>query len=229
MRSYLDAISPNQIATVFLPEGQTVDRAKFGLHLRLGEIAQDYFSILPQKSANLIALTVKRYLFVAGVKYDPESVTGRMLLDAFVILRELNTFQMDLAFMRPDNSIDTTKEAKPQFEYSGRMWALWIHKLASRYGWTRDYIFSLYPEEAACYLQEVLLSEYEDLEMKRLLSELSWKYDKQSKKSSFVPTPKPSWMIPEYKQEETIMKVPRVAMPAGVVKSLSGMGGDLIN
>lgn len=228
MRSYLDAISPDQKTTVFLPEAQIIDRARFGLHLQLGEIAQDYLSILSQNSAKLTAMTVQRYLLVAGVEYDPKRITGKMLLDAFITLRELNTFQIDLAFMKPGGNEETNEE-KLQFEYSGRMWALWIHKLASRYGWSRDHIFSLWPEEAACYLQEILLSEYEELELKRLLSELSWKYDKQSKKSKFVPTPKPGWMIPEYEKEKTIHRVPRVAIPAGVVRSISGMGGDLIN
>jgi hypothetical protein len=67
--------------------------------------------------------------------------------------------------------------------------------LASRYGWSRDEIFNLWPEEAAAYIQEIMVSEYYEREDQRALSEISYKYDKATKTSQFISTPVYGWMI----------------------------------
>ena len=42
-----------------------------------------------------------------------------------------------------------------------------------------------------------MVSEYHEREDKRALSEISYKYDKVTKTSRFIPTPVYSWMIDE--------------------------------
>jgi len=69
------------------------------------------------------------------------------------------------------------------------------HKLASRYGWSRGEIFKLWPEEAAAYIQEIMVSEYHEREDRRALSEISYQYDKATKTSRFIPAPFYNWMV----------------------------------
>lgn len=99
------------------------------------------------------------------------------------------------------------------YDYKDRSWALWVHKLASRYGWTREQVFDLWPEEAACYMQEIMVSEFQEYEEIRVLSEVSYKYDKLTKTSKYIDLPKPSWMLsksdnlPIYRIRKTILPV----------------------
>lgn len=110
-------------------------------------------------------------------------------------------------------------EPKP-YDYEARYIAWLVHKLASRYGWTRDYIFSLWPEEVFAYVQEILIDEYEELDRQRSLSELGYHYDKTTGKATFRPMPRPGWMVGE--QKPKIYRVRRDMLPVGVVVKLGG-------
>lgn len=183
MEGYLDAVDPSQAITVGLGGQQyRVPRARLGLHLRLARLA-GRFDEEPEASA------VRDYLEVCGL---PDEGTGVEQLATFVALRLLNEWQWDLPWMlEPGNP----EHKPPAYEYEDRTWAWWVHKLASRYGWTRDEVFDLWPEEAAAYLQEIFVSEFDETDRQRGLSELSYKYDKSTRTSRFIPTPRPGWMV----------------------------------
>lgn len=205
MNGYLDAVDPAQFIDVELGGvSRRVERARLGLHLRLARLAERF-------DRNPSAGAVCDYLAACGL----EMGDGVETLVAYAALRLLNDWQWVLPFMA--HPADPTRQ-RPPYDYEDRVWAWNVHKLASRYGWTRDQIFDLWPEEAAVYLQEILVSEYDELETRRGLSELSYKYDRHSKTSRFIPTPRPGWMVTNEAPE--MRRVRRSALPVGNVIDL---------
>ncbi len=220
MENYLEAITPEQGCYVILcGESAWIPRARFGHHLRLSQLEQSFDdSDDPQVMADII----RAYVSMCGVEAEGNKASVNELMLAFARLRELNAWQWQLPFMVGGG----TSEKRPPYDYDGRYWAWWIHKLASRYGWSRDQIFDLWPEEAGAYLQEILVSEIDEAENQRALSEVSYKYDKQTRKSHFIPMPKPAWMISEQAagKEPKKVKIPRGLLPLGNVIDIGGMG-----
>jgi len=205
VNGYLDAISDQSITIYLNGHGQTIPRARLGLHLRLSRIVQE-FEQAPGYSE--IAQTIQAYFGL--LRMDITGCHPVEVLAAFHYLKEANRWQMPLAFM---HSPGKPGETEP-YDYPDRNCTWIVHKLASRYGWTRHYIMNLWPEEAGCYLQEILVSEASEAEERYSLSELAYHYDKVSQTSKYVPLPKPGWMLP--KLEFKPVKMLRSMMPYGV-------------
>jgi len=219
MDGYLDALNPVQGSYITLCNKPVwVDRARFGLHLRLSELDQKFES---STAADEMAAIIRAYLAMCGIE-DTEASNIELLL-AFSHLRQLNNWQWILPFMSGSAGAG---QDKPPYDYEGRYWAWWVHELASRYGWSRDEIFNLWPEEAAVYLQEILISKIEEAEQARSLSEVSYRYDKQTKKSKFIPMPKPGWMVGDVANgnEPKKVKILKGFLPVGNVIDIGGMG-----
>lgn len=200
MHRYLEAVEQQGIYVTLAGRQVWIDRARLGLHLQLSRLEE------------VDAPTIRRYMALCGV--DLAGATGTEILRAFVELRILNSWQWSLPFMgdRPGET-----KAEP-YDYPDRVWAWWIHKLASRYGWSRDEIFGLWPEEAACYLQEIFVAEFNETEQQRSLSEVSYHYDKAAKVSRFVPMAKPGWMTP--KIDPKPVRVRKSILPVGMIIKL---------
>lgn len=209
MDGYLDAVNPAQHTDVWLGGAvHRVERARLGLHLRLAQLALrfDQANGVEEKVG-----AVRDYLALCGLEAQGIGVEQ---LVAYAELRLLNGWQWDLPFMRRPGG----DGKPPPYDYPDRNWAWWIHKLASRYGWTRDQIFELWPEEAACYLQEIFVSEFDEAEERRSLSEVSYRYDKATKKSRFIPLPRPGWMVGSKPPGK--VRIPRSWLPVGEVIKL---------
>jgi hypothetical protein len=110
----------------------------------------------------------------------------------------------------------TTKKEDEPWDYEGRQWHLYSHILAKTYGWTLDYISQLQVHEAIAKIQEILTDEQLEHEFYYGLSEIAYPYDSSTKKSSFKPLDRPSWMRPKAK-EIPRFKIPKSIMPMGVV------------
>lgn len=218
--NYLDAIFADETSFVVIGgKQQAVKRATFGLHLRLGSISA---AIMAAKSPGERVRLIGEYLRAAGVS-SVASANGIETITAYAELLLLNHIDGSLPFMDGGGE----KSDPPPYDYPGRVWAVWVHMLASRYGWTRDYIFSLSPEEVICYVQEIMLSEATELDVQRSLSELSYKYDPNSKTSRFIPTPRPAWMMEptgDAAREKRPRRLNKSMLPVGKVIDLSGMG-----
>jgi hypothetical protein len=185
-----------------------VDRCRLLAHLQLSEIE---IRIKATSEPILISALIIEYLSGAGLTDERiKKASIYELMDAFFALRQLNAWQWLLPWLANSKS----ESGQPEFyDYDGRRWAVWVHRLASRYGWSRDEIFNLWPEEAAAYIQEIMVSEYYEREDKRSLSELSYRYDKATKMSNFIPTPIYGWMIDE-----------SLPAPVRILKSLLPVG-----
>jgi hypothetical protein len=206
---FLTIINPKQGVEVF---GYWIPRARLGRHLRLDKIAGEVDKALKAGDSIAAAQAIDAYLSLCGL---PQSIlSGFDQILGYSYLIRLNALQGAFAFQRavgPEGKV-------PAYHYSGRYIAWWVHKLSSHYGWSRDNIFELWPEEAAAYLQEILVQEAEDFERWRSLSELSYRYDKTTQKSRFIPTPKPNWMVAG-DQKKTI-RVRRDMLPIGNIVEL---------
>lgn len=212
MTGYLDSISPAQGCAVVLGAAtHRVPRARLGVHLRLSGLADRVEKALARKDATAAAGAIVAYLAELDLG-NVEGATGTQLLTAYLRLMQDNAVQWLLPFMKAP----APPRSKPlAYDYPDRVYAYWVHKLASRYGWTRDEILSLWPEELGCYLQEIMVAEYDETDARRVLSEMAYSYDKGSKKSRFHPLPRPGWMVGLLLSKPR--RVHRDMLPMGVV------------
>lgn len=115
---------------------------------------------------------------------------------------------------------------KSDWDYEGRSWMYFSHLLANAYGWTLEYIAEMDVNEAIGQIQEILTSEYLDQEFTHSLSEVSYTYNKNTKKSDYKPLPRPYWMRP-VSQPTKKVRIRRDMLPMGHVVDVSGLGAEL--
>lgn len=215
MDDFLAAVDARQGVKIII-KGETVfvTRRRLLAHLQLSQIE---VNIGGTEDPVMIAAHLIEYLSIAGLTDEQlKEASVYELLEAFFALRLLNAWQWLLPWLeKQEADQDAPTEV---YDYDGRRWAVWVHRLASRYGWSPDTIWNLWPEEAAAYMQEIMLSDYYEREDKRALSELSYKYDKITKTSRFIPTPMYNWMVDEGLPK--VVRVPVRALPVGNVIGL---------
>jgi hypothetical protein len=210
MNGFFEALEAQSVTITLAGQEVTVSRARLGLHLRLGRLS-DAFEAAPGSPE--MTQAIQGYFEASGL--DISQARPVEILRAFIALRALNRWQWLLAFMK-----DAGPKGEPEpYDYEGRNWAWIVHKLASRYGWTREETFNLWPEEAAAYLQEILISEHAESEERYRLSELAYQYDKVTKTSRYVPYQKPGWMVSTELPKP--VRILRAMLPFGV-KNLDG-------
>jgi hypothetical protein len=106
---------------------------------------------------------------------------------------------------------------------------IWVHIIASAYGWSKNEIESLWPEEAVVFVQEILADQQQEKEFLHQLSEVAYEYNKQTKKSHYRPLRRPAWMTVRRK-EQLIMKIRRDRLPVGKICSMTGtIDKELLN
>jgi hypothetical protein len=105
------------------------------------------------------------------------------------------------------------------WDHTERSIIVWIHLIASSYGWSKEEIENLWPEEAVAFVQEIIADEQRDREFIHSLSTVAYKYQKSSKKSKYEPLKKPAWM--QFRQpgqkKHLITKVHKKLLPVGNV------------
>jgi hypothetical protein len=98
---------------------------------------------------------------------------------------------------------------------------LWIRLIATAYGWSKTEIESLWPEDAAIYVQEILTDEQIRKEWEHSLSTVAHPLDKQGK-DQYRPLRRPSWMSPRPRKT----RIPRNMLPKGHIINISGVELD---
>ena len=212
MENFLAAVNNRQGVDIII-DGHPVfvPRCRLLKHLQLNQIEE---RIAETNHAEHITHLILDYLSLAGLTDEQiKKASSLELLEAFVALKRLNAWQWLLPWLAKPNT--NAPEAPEVYHYDGRRWAVWIHKLASRYGWSPETIWDLYPEEAAAYIQEIMLSEYYEREDRRALSEVSYKYDASTKTSRFIPSPQYSWMVND--EPPAPVRIPARVLPVGNV------------
>lgn len=133
-----------------------------------------------------------------------EDIPWNILVEAFYAIL-IRYPMVDIPITQPYKR-DT--ESKEDWDYNGRNWYFYSNIIASRYGWTLEYISQLKVHDALATIQEILTQEQLDKEFQYSLSEIAYPYDRSTKKSTFQPMKRPRWMSPKIKE------VPRFKMPA---------------
>ena len=124
----------------------------------------------------------------------------------------------------PILSGSSEEESAAPWEYFGRDWYWWVNLLASSYGWTVDEIAKLDIDDAIGLYQETEVADQMEKEWEHRLSELAYEYVPATKKSKYVPLPRPKWM--QMKKENYKPKKPkkikilRSMMPQGFILNL---------
>jgi len=121
------------------------------------------------------------------------------------------------------------KEPLP-WEYEGRGWYFWLNLFAKNYGWGEDQVAELEIDDAVGLYQEILIDEQLNQEWEWGLSEVSYTYDKTSKKSKPIKLPRPSWMtgITDRQKEPQTIKIHKHLMPVGNVIDLGGDKNEVV-
>jgi hypothetical protein len=210
--TFLEMTAPEQGVEVL---SQNIPRARLGLHLRLGQLAEQIDKNLQAKEVAQAALLMLRYFELCKVDVSQASEKDKLI--AYLRLQKMNR----LKFVFPFQIWSGEAIKPPPYDYPGRFVAWWVHKLASRYGWSREQIFALWPEEAAAYLQEIMIAEYDEADERRALSELAYHYDKMTKKSTFRPLPRPEWMKERKEDKPQPTRIRKDMLPVGNIINLT--------
>ena len=220
---FYEAIKPRSTEITLAGEPRIIERARLGRFFRLGELYRKYQGALVKRSPLAIGHLLD-YLVVSSSipRKEWENCSPLEFADAFLRLIELNNIKIDLPIFS-----GSQKREEKIYEYTGRFIATWIARLARMYGWTSEYILeNLFPEEAACYLQESRIQEFNEQEFIYGLSEVAYRYDKITKTSRYIPLKKPGWMLaPKEKVDEEAIKIPRKYIPQGVVVDVEKVYG----
>ncbi len=214
MDNFLAAVDNRQGVNVIINNQSVfVGRCRLLAHLQLSRLDME---MLDENHPVKLPALVIEYLSIAGLLDNQiKEASTYELLEAFFALRRLNNWQWLLPWLSKPN---TDKSLPEIYDYEGRRWAVWVHRLSSRYGWAPNTIWNLWPEEAAAYLQEIMLSEYYEREDKRALSKLSYAYNKITQTYSYTPAPKYSWMVDDRPPKP--IRIPVKALPVGNVIKL---------
>lgn len=171
------------IAVRLCNSAMLVRRAPLGLHYRLR---------LTDDPLAFVALA-------AGV--DEDDIEPDEIAPAFEALFALNVPTQVPAIAR----WQTQGEQVPAgLRYEGRWLAFLVHSLAYHYGWTSHYILDeLCPEEALCYMQEIIYERYQEHNFAYSLADVN--RDKRGKQKKFPPL---EWLRIPYEEEQVRERPP---------------------
>lgn len=201
-----------EITVVLFGVSHTIHRSSFGEHILLSHLSDLIQANLGDGDVEGASSLIKEYLLRVGLPVQGER-PGVELIAAYREVQQLNRMQLALPFMSDER---TDARDAPPYDYPGRSYVWWIHTVASRYGWSRADICAMVPEEVACYVQEVIIASYDDLDQKRSLSELSYERDETTHTATFRPIVRPAWMVASPRR----VHFDRSLLPVGIIVDL---------
>lgn len=197
----------------------TYSVTKLGLRvwLELEDANKKIIDCMRGKSVAEAAASICSYLSII-TKLDLEELKTFFWLDIAdayitILLASIPTIDFPLLHGR-NEKIDPIS-----WDYEGRTWYMWSHMLASKYGWTLEYIADLYFEDAIALIQEILLEDQLQKEWEWSLTELAYQPNKVTKQSEFKSLPRPSWMTGMRRVTKPIetAKIPVSMIPQGLI------------
>jgi len=193
-----------------------VSRARLGLFLKLEAHLRDLNNAVKQRDSGGVVLAIYQYLLSAVEGIDPGKMKWLELMQAFFSIRNMNIISIDLSMLKIRMA---EREGSTPWDHPDRPFLMWIHLLATYYGWSLTEIESLWPEDAAMYVQEILVDEQLRREWEHSLSPVAYPADKKGK-TKFTPLPRPVWMRRDGPKK---MRIPKKLLPIGVITDLSGI------
>ena len=191
-------------------------RARLGLFLKLERCLHDLEEAVKQRNSGGVVSAIYRYITTAADKaIDFSKLSWLETLAPFFDVRKMNTVSIDLPMLKI--RIKERAIVSP-WDHPDRPFLMWIHLLAQNYGWSLTEIESLWPEDAAMYVQEILVDEQLIREWQYSLSSVAYPADKKGK-VKFRPLPRPSWML---RGRPRKIKILKELLPIGNIINLSG-------
>jgi hypothetical protein len=198
------ARSKNAVTNIVLGgHEQTIARARLGQYLVLEQLRRQPTT----------ADTIRQYIKECGVPLTGDEL-GLELLRAYYHLVSLNKIEAKYPLFEA-----RSQEKKHPWDYDTRWVLSWIHLIAEYYHWSRAEIIELDVDEAAGYIQEIVLTKQFESEWNYSLSPNSYIPDGKGNKK-FEPLKRPTWMQ-EQQPEGTL---PLGKKPTAIPKSMKPMG-----
>lgn len=163
------------------------------------------------------------YISIATGVDELSGVGVDELTPALEALHELNDSIDTLPWQETVDMEQIGVKVTSSADYDNRELAIIVDAIAHAYGWSVESIFNLQPDVAACYVQEIMLRDWQDRDFAYRLSEVA--YDKDGKLIDF---PAPGWYtkVVGPTVEEATGPIPVKFMPKGVV---IGVDGERVN
>lgn len=175
----------------------TISRARLGDFLRLQQARETLLEGVKSEDNRAIVGGLYAFLRVLLTDLTLDEFYAAPWWDvasAYVQIENINIIPhaSEFAILRFSQSVG---DDKVSWNHSLRSGIIWVHMIAKAYGWTKDYIENLWPEEAIALVMEILADEQVEREFFHALSEVAYEYNKSTKKSKYRPLTRPSWMV----------------------------------
>jgi len=173
------------------------------------------------------AVEHKNYDEVADLLCSYVSTAVDLEADKMPWYETVDVFEAFLILCSPNKIPILTKSEKTEkfpWDYDGREWYFWLHKLSSVYGWSAEYVEFMDFNDAISLMQEISIQEQLEKEWEWNLSEMSYSYNSTTKKSEHKPLSRPNWMAvglkPTDPNPDKPVKILKSMLPAGVIVHL---------
>lgn len=193
-----------------------ISRARFGLFLELEQILFDMSEGVRLENSGQVVKCIKEYIDASTNR--EYSIGGRPWIDVLSLFSEvriLNSLLADIPLLESGGYKE--KDSSP-WDYPGRATIVWVHLIAFHYGWSLAEIRSLWPEEAAAFVQEIVTEEQLAKEWEHSLASVAHPRDKRGK-DLYKPLRRPSWMTRRPRKQKLLRKT----IPVGTIIDISGV------
>ena len=155
---------------------------------------------------------------------DLEALPWFIIGEGFQFLDFINVPNIEFPFLRTSPEERTRNKTRISWDYSERLWFIWLYAFSKEFGWNIEAVKDLDIETACGLMQEIIVNEQMEKEFVHSLSEVSYPYDTSSKSSKYKPLERPAWMRPIF--VEKIVKYPKSFYPEGNVVKLDLENGN---
>lgn len=217
-----DEIEPQSVVQIGGREFRLA-RARLGPFVRMGAAERARRAAATAQDTGAMADAIFAYL-AAAVGLDRgtfESATWLDIMTAFTAALRLNRIP-DAERLAVLNTPESGK--RPRWDYEGRDIIEWVDLFARAYGWTKEYVCDLYPEEAVALSQEIMASEYRERRFFHSLSEVNYTVERSGRRRYLELDP-PYWMLAHVGPKKTRMRkdmlpIGNVVYPAGTPEDM---------
>jgi hypothetical protein len=202
-----------RIGTLLVGAVKMIPRSHFGAFLKLEDIKHKIFQAAKRKEETFPDLVVS---YISAAFLIPKILLKNLRWDIVLLLFSLASTKSAPKVSIPILKPNKEKSEKAVWDYEGRGYAMYVHIIASKYGWTQKYIDNLDVDIALALVQEIITDEQLDREFLWSMSDKNYIYNYQTKTSKANPLDRPYFMKVEVQAPKKIM-IPKSLMPQGLV------------
>jgi hypothetical protein len=200
-------------------------RPKLKRWVQLDELHSEIREATTRRDTRQISNLISDFLVVAFPSSTAEewlSLDWELAFSTLADVITANKIRIKIPLLEADNRTNKKEEKKDPWEYQGRSWAYWANVFAKAYGWTLPQIEELEIEDALQLMQEIQLDDQFEKEWEWSQTEIAYPYDAASKKSTYKPLARPTWMRP-IPEAPKLVKIRKEFLPLGNIISMSDL------